>query len=504
MKKKGHWIIIFLLAFNFLLLNINSVAQSSSKPNVVIILADDLGYGDLQCYNPKSQVPTPNLDRLAAEGMRLTDAYCPVSVCSPTRYSLMTGRYAFRSWKKSGVMANYEPSMIAAELLTLPEMMQEAGYTTAGFGKWHLGTTFPTLDGENPVGFGKFRADKNGANLDFSKPVSDGPLDHGFDQWLGFSCASECWIFKDKEVMGAILHDLYTIEAAPNSEQLKKIPLEDYLSFITENTLQFLSNQAQLPQKKPFFLYYAPYVPHVPLAVSEKFRGSTEAGLYGDYVHELDHYVGILLNKLQDLKLSENTIVIFASDNGSQFTVTSKELELTKAVNNASLNLNKEEHPKSHHPNGKLRGTKWTIYEGGVRTPLIVRWPQNIKPGSVSNQLFALNDVMATVASILNFKIPENSAQDSYDLLSVWQGKKKNKREVVVVQSSANVLGLRWGKWKYIGAGNYVPQQSGAPAGELYDLSSDPSETVNVYLDNPEVVQKMKKKLEEILNNSKS
>ncbi len=364
MMIKGPVILGFLLFLNLQLVEFRvGFAQSPSKPNIVIILADDLGYGDLQCYNPNSLIPTPNLDRLAAEGMRLTDAYCPVSVCSPTRYSLMTGRYPFRGWKKSGVMANYEPSMIADELLTLPEMLQQAGYTTAGFGKWHLGTTFPTLDGEKPAGYGKFRADNNGANLDFSKPVSDGPIDHGFDHWLGFSCASECWIFKDKMVTGAILHDLYTVEAAPNADELKKIPLQDYLSFITDNTLQFLSNHAE--NEKPFFLYYSPYVPHVPLAVSEKFQGSTEAGLYGDYVHELDHYMGILLKKLDDLNLADNTIVIFASDNGSQFTVTSSKLDLAKAVNNADMNLNKEDYPDSHHPNGKLRGTKWTIYEGG-------------------------------------------------------------------------------------------------------------------------------------------
>lgn len=469
--------------------------KSPDKPNIVIILADDLGYGDLQCYNKKSKVPTPNLDQLAAEGMKFTDAYCPISVCSPTRYALMTGNYPFRSWKKTGVMANYEPSMIADEILTLPEMLQEAGYTTAGFGKWHLGTTFPTLDGEKPVGYGKFRADNNGANLDLSKPVSDGPLDHGFDHWLGFSCASECWIIKDKMVTGAIGHDLYTIEAAPNTDHLQTIPLEDYLPYITDHTFRFLKQQASTEQ--PFFLYYSPYVPHVPLAVSRQFRGSTEAGLYGDYVHELDHYVGKVLDLLDSLKMKENTIVLFASDNGSQFTVTSNELDLEKAVNNANLNLSKEQYPDSHHPNGILRGTKWTAWEGGVRTPLIIRWPDKIQKGSESDQLFALNDVIATLAAVIDFELPEHTANDSYNLLPVWQGSSQQIRPAVLVQNSGGLYGIRWDKWKYID-GKEEPSDPDGPAGQLYNLANDPSESKNIYADHPAIVEKMKNQMAEI------
>ena len=229
-------------------------------------------------------------------------------------------------------MANYEPSMIDSDLLTLPEMLQKTGYKTAGFGKWHLGATFPTLDGKEPAGYGKFRADDNGANLDLSKPVTDGPLDHGFDHWLGFSCASECWILEGNTVSGAIGHDLYTIESTPNKDHIEVIPLADYLPFITGKTLDFLHSQATSKHESPFFLYFAPYVPHIPLAVSESFRGQTEAGLYGDYVHELDYYIGSLLNALDSLELKENTIVLFASDNGSQFRITSRKMDLAAAT----------------------------------------------------------------------------------------------------------------------------------------------------------------------------
>jgi len=223
---------IFGLLLAYLFMSCSAQEKEIPKdtlPNILFIFADDMGYGDLGVYNPDSKVPTPNLDQLANEGIRFTDAYCPVSVCSPSRYALMTGEYPWRSWKKTRVMSNYEPSMINEATLTLPQMLQNAGYQTVGFGKWHLGTTFPTTDGKPPVGYGKFQDDRNGANLDFSKPVSDGPLDRGFDKWLGFSCASECWIFEDKHVMGAIIHDLYSIEAASGTEDLEKIALEGFL-----------------------------------------------------------------------------------------------------------------------------------------------------------------------------------------------------------------------------------------------------------------------------------
>lgn len=470
-----------------------------SLPNIVFILADDLGYGDLGCYNPNSLIPTPNLDQLAAEGMRLTRAYCPVAVCSPTRYALMTGRYPWRSRKKSGVMANYEASMIDSSLLTLPEMLQKTGYTAAGFGKWHLGTSFPTLDGKQPAGYGKFRADDNGANLNLSKPVWDGPLDHGFDSWLGFSCASECWIIEDNTIVGAIGHDLYTIEATPNKEHIEVIPLKDYLSFLTEKTLDFLRDKAAAKNEQPFFLYFSPYVPHVPLAVSEDFQGSTEAGLYGDYVHELDHYIGKILNTLNSLDLKENTIVLFASDNGSQFEVASSAIDMSKAANNRTdYQLNPDSFP-IHRPNWPLRGTKWTIYEGGVRTPFIARWPGHFPAGKSGDQMLGLTDVMATLGAIVDYDQPEEIGTDSRNLLPVLIGNAPEIREEIVVQSSGRVYGLVKGKWKFIGLGNYQASGRDSPSGELYDLSKDPSEQKNLYDHHPEVVSELKDRLKEII-----
>ncbi|MGB5820662.1 MAG: arylsulfatase [Saonia sp.] len=482
------------------LLVINSCKKKEEHvfPNIVIILADDLGYGDLGSYNQKSLIPTPNLDRLAAEGIRLTDAYCPVSVCSPSRFALMTGSYPFRSWKKSGVMSNYEPSMMAPNQLTLPQMLQKAGYTTAGFGKWHLGASFPTVDGKKPIGYGKFKAKDNGANLDLSKPITDGPADHGFEHWYGFSCASECWVMDGNEIVAALQHDFYHIDSAPNKDHIEIIPSDKYLSMITEKSSQFLEQHKASNKDRPFFLYFAPYVPHIPLSVSEAFKGTTKAGLYGDYVHELDTYIGELLNTLDSLQQVQNTIVIFASDNGSQFEVTGTNIDLTTASNSPEDVLKKGQDPDAHFPNGALKGTKWTAWEGGVRTPFIARWPGHFPENAKSGQLFALNDVMATLASVIDFELPDDAAVDSYNQRSVLEGKDENIRKSVLIQSSKNQLGLRKDDWKYI------EPKGEDTEGELYHLKDDVSESKNLYKKYPKVVLELKEHLKTITHSDVS
>lgn len=497
-----NFIQINLMFFAYLLMSCSVQEKEIQKdplPNILFIFADDLGYGDLGVYNSNSKVPTPNLDQLAKEGIRFTEAYCPVSVCSPTRYALMTGEYPWRSWKKTGVMTNYEPSMIEEGLLTLPQMLQNAGYQTAGFGKWHLGTTFPTKDGERPVGYGKFQDDLNGANLDFSKPVSDGPLDRGFNHWLGFSCASECWIFEDNQVMGAIIHDLYTIEAAPGTENLKKIPLEGFLPFITQESINYLQQYNKEKKEEPFFLYYSPYVPHIPLAVDQAFIGKTDAGLYGDYVFELDYFIGLLLKELERLGLKENTLIIFASDNGSQFVATSPADDDKKPTNSPSDVIN-QVNEDSHQPNSPFRGTKWTVFEGGVRTPLIASWPGKFPNGQVSHQLIALNDILPTLAGLVGETLPEGAAKDGYNLLSAFYGNKVDNeiRESVVVRGSGNSYGLRNGKWKVVGIGEY-PFVS---PGELYNLEDDPGETKNLFSEQSEIAEKLLNQLNDHLKST--
>jgi len=486
--KSTRWNLCLILII-FLFLNSCTYKKSRELPNIIFIMADDLGYGDLGCYNPQSLVPTPNLDKLAGEGVRLTNAYCPVSVCSPSRYALMTGRYPWRSWRKTGVMRNYERSMIESSTLTLAEMMQQSGYKTAGFGKWHLGSTFQTLDGKDPAGYKKFGADDNGANLDLSKPVLDGPKDHGFDHWLGFSCASETWIFEDRRIFGAIGHDLYTIEATPNKDHIRVIPLAEYLPFITEKTEQYLEKQTTGQQ--PFFLYFAPYVPHIPLAVSDEFQGSTNAGLYGDYVHELDFYLGRIIYKLIELGLEENTMVLFGSDNGSQFRITSPELDSMKTSNSPSDIFDSKD-VSGHRPNGNLRGTKWSIYEGGVRMPFIVKWPGKIKGGSVQFGIFGMNDVMATLADVLDYEI-EGHAQDSQNQLPMMLGERGEVRSVIAMQSSGQDYALRRGKWKHV-------WKMKSDTRELYNLNNDPFENKDLSASDPELCQEMHQQLLNVLD----
>jgi arylsulfatase A-like enzyme len=482
--RHTHFIIrLLFVGFCFQLTACDLINQNkSSAPNILIILADDMGYGDLKVYNPASMVPTPNLDRLAQESLRFTNAYCPVSVCSPTRYALMTGRYPWRSWRKTGVMRNYERSMIGDEIITLPEMLQQAGYNTVGLGKWHLGTQFPTLDGEKPVGHGKFRADDNGANIDLDGRVWDGPLDHGFDNWVGFSCASETWILENNEISGAIGHDLYTIEKTPGKESVTIIPLEDYLPFITDHAVKFLKTYRNR-RSNPFFLYFAPYVPHIPLAVEQKFRGATEAGLYGDYVHELDFYIGKVLDQLQASGLAENTIVIFASDNGSQFLLTSPELD-KYGVSNSPQDILQIDSLEGHHPNGQLRGTKWSIYEGGVRTPLMVRWPGKVAHGSISNEVVGLNDIISTISEISPRIETPTTATDSESFYNLLVGSEKERIRQIVVQSSGRDFGLRSGEWKYI-------FKIDGEISELYNLQEDPGELNNLIGQQPDISERM-------------
>jgi arylsulfatase A len=447
-------------------------AADAAKPNIVLILADDLGWGDLGCYRVESKVPTPNLDKLANGGTRFTQAYCPVSVCSPTRYALMTGNYPWRSWKKRGVLANWERPMIKDGEVTLPSMLRQAGYATAGFGKWHLGARYKTTDGKPPVGVGKFKSEDTGSNIDLAAPIAGGPLDRGFDHWHGFICASEMLIFEGNRAVSLLSHSLYESPPIPGVNALPTVTVADFLPLITERSVAWMQERASKQTPAPFFLYYAPYVPHIPLAVGKEYLGRTTAGEYGDYVHQLDHELGRLLNALDESGLAANTLVIFASDNGSQFAATGE----------------------GHRPNGALRGTKWQIYEGGVRTPLIVRWPGKVPAGAVRSEIVALTDLLATIAALNGQKLPADAAKDSYDILPLLRGETPAEaiRSEVLVQSSPGQFGLRQGMWKYI-------QASSKAGAELYDLDADPGEERNVHEAHPELGAKLHMRLKQLL-----
>ncbi|NNG10667.1 MAG: sulfatase-like hydrolase/transferase, partial [Arenibacter sp.] len=310
---------------------------------------------------------------------------------------------------------------------------------------------------------------------------------------------SECWVLEGNNVMGILEHDYYNVDAAQNKEHLRFFPREQYLSFLTDKSSQFMTDHVDKNKDNPFFLYYAPYVPHIPLAVSDKFIGSTDAGLYGDYVHELDFNIGKLLKTLDSLQLTENTLVLFASDNGSTFTATSRETDFSKVSNNLNEMEVEVADQLVHNPNGELRGTKQTAWEGGVRTPFIARWPGKIAANTISKQLFALNDVMATLAAVLDFNLKENEGVDSYNMLPVLKGGDEKIRNSVVIQSSRGAKGLRMGNWKYI-----EPNGANKGKGELYNLENDLSEANNLIDSLPNRAQELKMALATIVQGHSS
>lgn len=463
-----RWALIFLLMFAAV------AAAEQVRPNVVVILADDLGYGDLGCYSPSSRIPTPNLDKLAASGMRFTNAYCPVSVCSPSRYALMTGGYPWRSWKKRGVLGNWDRPMIGKDQLTLPAMLKQAGYSTAGFGKWHLGAEYATSDGRPPAGQGKFKAKNSGANIDLKQPVAGGPMDRGFDEWSGMICSSELLMVDGRKVAAAVSHELYEPLTIPGFADLPRLAIKDLLPRATEQSVDFINRRAK--EKEPFFLYFAPYVPHIPLAVADEFRGKTKAGEYGDYVHELDYHIGLLMKAIERNGLRENTLVLFASDNGSQWETTGE----------------------GHRPNEPLRGGKWSIYEGGVKTPFIASWPGKIAAGSESQALIALNDMLATLASIAGVKLPAGAGPDSLDLSPVLFGKLPEQpiRTEVMMRASQPDSALRQGDWKYVKRGGKAPVE------ELYNLATDPSEKNDLATSEPERLRALAARFRKLMEQS--
>lgn len=454
------------------------------KPNILIIMADDLGVGDPGCYNKSSLIPTPNIDSLARDGLLFTNSYCPDAICTPSRYSLLTGRYSWRSGRVHGGLLNWEPPMITKDTLTLPALLKKAGYNTAGFGKWHLGADAPTKDGLAPVGQFTQRHPEDGINLDLKQPLREGPLDRGFDTWYGFICSSESLVYDQAFATATI--DVYPHPKAPGVEALQHLELKDYLPAVTKRAISFLEAHAQRTKDGgPFFVYYSPYVPHVPLAVPPEFVGKTRAGAYGDYVAALDHYVGELLTALEDQGMRDNTLVVFCSDNGSQFLTTGDE---------------------GHRPNGTLNGRKGQVLEGGVRTPLIVRWPGMVAPGSKTDALAALTDFMATAAELTGIRLDEGEACDSFSLLPVLCGKEGPRRKELIMKAATAHFALRSGPWKYIAEPGFPlsgPPQPPSPH-QLFNLEEDPGETRDLISSEPELAGTLRARLLDMVKNPRS
>ncbi|MBI5831766.1 MAG: arylsulfatase [Armatimonadetes bacterium] len=478
-------------------------AAPPKKPNILFILADDLGYGDVGCYNAQSKVPTPNLDRLARAGMRFTDAHAPAAVCTPSRYSLLTGRMAFRIPYRSVFEGVGGPCLIEADRLTLPQMLRQQGYATAMTGKWHVGLSFLDKDGQ--------RITKGGVDgvkqIDYSRPIPDAPIHRGFDQFFGTACCPATdylYAFIDGDripVPPTGLLDKSKLPKHPYAFDNRAgliapdYDLEELDMVFLRKSREFLEKHAQTQPDKPFFLLHSMSAVHLPSFAAKQFQGSTKAGPHGDFIHELDFIVGELMRSLDELGLADNTLVMFSSDNGP---------ETTSVVHMRA--------DYGHDGARPWRGVKRDQWEGGHRVPFIVRWPGRIAAGSSSDQVACLTDIMASCAAITGAELPANAAEDSFDLLPVMLGRANGAepRPYTLHETMSLALAIRRGPWKYLdhrgsGGNNYdgaemkpfaLPDTAPDAPGQLYNLVTDPGERVNLYFERPEIVRELKALLE--------
>jgi arylsulfatase A len=488
--------------------------QSGKLPNILFILADDLGYGDVACYNPESRIPTPNIDQMAAEGVMFTDAHSPSTVCTPTRYSILTGRMAFRTGMRSVFSGAGGPCLIEEGRLTLPEMLRKQGYFTAKVGKWHIGMTFYNDSGAVIRDWGI----EGVKQIDYSRAIPDGPVNRGFDTFYGtVSCPTTDWLYAYVEndripVPPTKLLDKSNLPDHPYGHDCRQgmiadnFDLEEVDLVFLEKSKAILDDHVKNNPDKPFFLYHSMQAVHLPSFPADQFKGKTSSGPHGDFIFEMDYIVGELFKKLEELGVADNTLVMFASDNGPEVPTV---IDMRKSY--------------GHDGARPWRGVKRDQWEGGHRTPFVVKWPGKVKPNSVSDQLLSLTDVMATIAEITGAEIPHDAAEDSYNMLPVLLGKAgvEPVRQYMLQQTWTLDMSIRNGNWKYLdhkgsGGNNYeregewgmkqyaIEDTDPDAPGQLYNLGTDPGETTNLYSKHPEIVKELKIKLEEFKTSGRS
>lgn len=459
-------------------------AENKTDPNIVIILCDDLGYGDLSCYNSKSKILTPNLDALAAGGMLFTDGHSNSAVCTPTRYGLITGRYAWRTRLKRGVLMGTSAPLIKKDRETIATLVKKKNYSTACFGKWHLGLGWQRITSGNKK------------SIDYNKDLTDSPIDHGFDCFFGIAASLDmppyAWI--ENRRVTALPIDKINRNKGPldywrGGAIAPGFKLEEGLPIIAKKAAKYISNQKN---NHPFFIYIAFPTPHKPVLPLPEFKGKSKAGSYGDYVFETDWAVGQIIEALKKKGVFKNTVLFFTSDNGS-------------FANMEKYGVRKY----GHSPCGELRGGKADIWDGGHRVPFIVSWPAVIKGGQIYSHPVEVTDIMATIADIIKFKLPDNAGVDSWSFADVLYGDgNKNKMKPRIFHSAKGMFAIRKGKWKLI-AGKGSGGRGGAgrkndSPGQLYDMENDISEKNNLYKKYPEVVNDLIKTLSEIVQNGRS
>jgi len=484
-----------------------SVLRAGDRPNIVLILADDFGYGDATCYNPQAKVATPQIDRLARQGMRFTDAHSPATVCTPTRYGLLTGQMPFRVPRGGTVFTGAGgPSLLAAGRTTVASLLRQQGYATWAVGKWHLGLTFRDSAGQ-AIHDGRPEAIRR---IDFTRPIEGGPLEHGFERFFGTACCPTTdWLyaFIDGDripVPPSMPLDRSGLPRHPYANDCRAgliasdFPMQSVDQVFLERSRRLIEQHLDEHPEQPFFLYHATQAVHLPSFASSRFQGQSGAGPHGDFLLELDDLVGQLTGLLERRGVLENTLFIFTSDNGPEV--------------DAVVQMRADH---GHDGAAPWRGVKRDNWEGGHRIPLLVRWPRAVAAGTETDQLASLTDVLATVAEIVGVPLPAGSGEDSFSLLPVLRGDATAAvRPYVVTQAfrGQQTLAIRRGSWKYLahegsGGNNYqqgrlqqyaLPELVPGAKEQLYDLASDPGETRNLVHERRETADELRELLRQV------
>lgn len=474
---------------------------AGEQPNIIYILADDMGQGDTTAYNTAGKIPTPNLKKLANEGMTFNNIHSNSSVCTPTRYGVMTGRYAWRTSLKNGVYGGYSKHLIPPERETLPSLLKKQGYATAMTGKWHLGMDMTSSDGKDiHRGFGK--------NADLSKPISNGPNANGFDYYYGISASlnmSPHAYIENTKVQGDLMYlkDKKSVKAAgligaKTGWMATGFKQDQVQTTFINKAISWIEQQQKSNSKQPFFVYLSLNSPHSPIVPSEQFIGKSGLTAHGDFTMEMDHEIGRLMSALDTMDISDNTLIVFTADNG---TSPAAKLDQMQA--------------KGHFSSMDYRGLKGSLYEGGHRVPFIVRWPSTVKAGSTTNYHGSLVDMLATVADINDVTLADNAGEDSVSFLPVLQGKTvDDTNRGVVYHSDAGYYAIAKGKWKLIlhkagGTRRLNPKDSQNPVKnsgdiQLFNMDIDPTERASVHASNSEVVTSLSKLLTDYISKGRS
>ncbi len=480
---------------------------AADRPNIVYILCDDLGYGDVKCFNQQGKIPTPSFDRLAREGMVFTDAHSGSAVCTPTRYGVLTGRYAWRSRLQRGVLGGLSPRLIEPGRMTVASLLKQHGYHTACLGKWHLGMNWAVKPGKQVAELSIESRDQVW-NVDFSQPITGGPGSVGFDYYYGISASLDmvpyAFIENDRVTELPSEDKAFAMTAGRQGGKTRQGPtapdfdVDQVLPRLTERAVAYIAQRAPHTREgTPFFLYMPLASPHTPIVPNDPWKGKSGINPYADFVMQTDWAIGQVLEALQQHGLAENTLVIVTSDNGCSPQARFAELAAS-----------------GHHPSGIFRGHKADIYEGGHRVPLVARWPAKVKPGQRCDQTICLTDLMATAAEVVGTTLPDDAGEDSVSILPALLGEvERPLREATVHHSINGSFAIRQGKWKLVfcpGSGGWSAPRpgrdstEGLPPLQLFDLESDPGEQTNLQARHPEVVQRLTALMEQYVEKGRS